>query len=118
MTLLRMQLEEKRRHIEAEKRRSLEQWEEHRRHVGHTAFWYMMGKARGAGDQLGQGPGEQLGQGPGEQLVQGPGKHPAQGNGNEVRKIFVWPLQTSVLPSIRVGLTSCFFTSGSSGVFP
>ena len=55
MTLLRMQLEEKRRHIEAEKRRTREHWEEQRRRVGQTAFWYMIGKAQGAGQEFSEG---------------------------------------------------------------
>ena len=42
-----MQLDEKRRHIEAEKRRNQEQLDEERRRLGQTAFWYVLGKERG-----------------------------------------------------------------------
>lgn len=45
---LRMQLEEKRRHIEAEKYRAQAEWEDQRRKLGQTAFWYVMGKAQGS----------------------------------------------------------------------
>ncbi|KAJ7361842.1 hypothetical protein OS493_014484 [Desmophyllum pertusum] len=44
---LRMQLEEKRRHIEAEKHRAQTEWEDQRRRLGQTAFWYVIGKAQG-----------------------------------------------------------------------
>lgn len=53
---LRMQLEEKRRHIEAEKHRVQTEWEDQRRRLGQTAFWYVIGKAQG-----GQNPGEGTG---------------------------------------------------------
>ena len=43
-----MQLEEKRRHIEAEKYRAQAEWEDQRRRLGQTAFWYVMGKAQGS----------------------------------------------------------------------
>lgn len=44
---LQMQLEEKRRHIEAEKYRAQAEWEDQRRRLGQTAFWYVIGKAQG-----------------------------------------------------------------------
>ena len=39
-----MQLEEKRRHIEEEKRRMREQWTEERAKLGQQAFWLAVGK--------------------------------------------------------------------------
>lgn len=51
-----MQLEEKRRHIEAEKYRAQAEWEDQRRRLGQTAFWYVMGKAQGS-PKVGEGTG-------------------------------------------------------------
>lgn len=51
---LRMQLEEKRRHIEAEKHRAQAEWEDQRRRLGQTAFRYVIGKAQG-GPGVGEG---------------------------------------------------------------
>lgn len=39
-----MQLEEKRRHIEEEKRKMMEQWSEERAKLGQQAFWLAVGK--------------------------------------------------------------------------
>ncbi|XP_022802926.1 calmodulin-regulated spectrin-associated protein 2-like isoform X3 [Stylophora pistillata] len=55
---LRMQLEEKRRHIEAEKHRAQAEWEDQRRRLGQTAFWYVIGKAQG-GPGVGEGTGNE-----------------------------------------------------------
>ena len=46
LAVLRLHFEEKRRQIEADKRRSQEQWEEERRRLGETAFWYTIGRAQ------------------------------------------------------------------------
>ena len=51
LALLHMQLEEKRRHIEAEKLRNQAQQEEERRRLGETAFWYLLGKSRQPGQE-------------------------------------------------------------------
>ncbi|XP_078381865.1 uncharacterized protein LOC144664608 isoform X5 [Oculina patagonica] len=59
MAYLRMQLEEKRRHIEAEKHRAQAEWEDQRRRLGQTAFWYVMGKAQG-GQNVGEGTGPEV----------------------------------------------------------
>ncbi|XP_048590718.1 uncharacterized protein LOC5518363 isoform X4 [Nematostella vectensis] len=56
LSLLKMQFEEKRRHIETEKRRNQEQWEEERRKLGQTAFWYMIGRTKG--EEVATGSGE------------------------------------------------------------
>lgn len=48
LALLRMQLDEKRRLIEAEKHRAQTEWEDQRRRLGQTAFWYVIGKAQGS----------------------------------------------------------------------
>lgn len=56
---LRMQLEEKRRHIEAEKYRAQAEWEDQRRRLGQTAFWYVIGKAQGSQD-VGEGTGSEV----------------------------------------------------------
>lgn len=56
---LRMQLEEKRRHIEAEKHRAQAEWEDQRRRLGQTAFWYVIGKAQG-GQGVGEGTGAEV----------------------------------------------------------
>ncbi|EDO27938.1 predicted protein, partial [Nematostella vectensis] len=58
LSLLKMQFEEKRRHIETEKRRNQEQWEEDRRKLGQTAFWYMIGRTKG--EEVATGSGEGL----------------------------------------------------------
>lgn len=47
LALLSLGFEEKRRQIEAERQRSQEQWEEERRKLGETTFWYTIGRARG-----------------------------------------------------------------------
>lgn len=39
-----MQLEEKRRHIEEEKKKMMEQWNEERLKLGQQAFWLTVGK--------------------------------------------------------------------------
>ena len=39
-----MQLEEKRRHIEEEKKKMIEQWNEERLKLGQQAFWFAVGK--------------------------------------------------------------------------
>ena len=44
LAVLKMQLEEKRRHIEEEKRRRKEQWTEERAKIGQQAFWLAVGK--------------------------------------------------------------------------
>lgn len=54
-----MQLEEKRRHIEAEKYRAQAEWEDQRRRLGQTAFWYVMGKAQGS-QNVGEGTGHEV----------------------------------------------------------
>lgn len=56
---LRMQLEEKRRHIEAEKYRAQAEWEDQRRRLGQTAFWYVIGKAQGS-KNVGEGTGSEV----------------------------------------------------------
>ena len=56
---LRMQLEEKRRHIEAEKYRAQAEWEDQRRRLGQTAFWYVIGKAQGS-QNVGEGTGSEV----------------------------------------------------------
>lgn len=56
---LRMQLEEKRRHIEAEKYRAQAEWEDQRRRLGQTAFWYVIGKAQG-NKNVGEGTGSEV----------------------------------------------------------
>jgi len=56
LAYLRIQLDEKRRHIEAEKHRAQAEWEDQRRRLGQTAFWYVIGKAQG-GQAVGEGPG-------------------------------------------------------------
>ena len=42
--MLKMQLEEKRRHIEEEKRKMKEQWTEERAKLGQQAFWLAVGR--------------------------------------------------------------------------
>ena len=59
MAYLRMQLEEKRRHIEAEKYRAQAEWEDQRRRLGQTAFWYVIGKAQGS-KNVGEGTGSEV----------------------------------------------------------
>lgn len=54
-----MQLEEKRRHIEAEKYRAHAEWEDQRRRLGQTAFWYVIGKAQG-NKNVGEGTGSEV----------------------------------------------------------
>ena len=44
LAILKMQLEEKRRHIEEEKRKMMEQWNEERTKLGQQAFWLAVGK--------------------------------------------------------------------------
>eukprot|EP00794_Sanderia_malayensis_P011804 gene11804-13027_t len=43
LAILKMQLEERRRHIEEEKKRMVEQWNEERARVGQQAFWFAVG---------------------------------------------------------------------------
>lgn len=59
LAYLRMQLDEKRRHIEAEKHRTQAEWEDQRRRLGQTAFWYVIGKAQG-GQAGGERPGSEV----------------------------------------------------------
>ena len=59
LAYLRMQLDEKRRHIEAEKHRAQAEWEDQRRRLGQTAFWYVIGKTQG-GQTVGEGPGSKV----------------------------------------------------------
>ena len=44
LAVLKMQLEEKRRHIEEEKRKMMHQWNEERTKLGQQAFWLAVGK--------------------------------------------------------------------------
>ena len=59
LAYLRMQLDEKRRHIEAEKHRAQAEWEDQRRRLGQTAFWYVIGKAQG-GQPVEERPGSEV----------------------------------------------------------
>ncbi len=47
LAILKMQLEERRRHIEEEKKRMIEQWNEERIRVGQQAFWFAVGNKDG-----------------------------------------------------------------------
>ena len=61
LTFLRLHFDEKRRQIEAEKRRNQEQWEEERRKLGETLFWYSIGRAQGSNGEPGTiRPGQQV----------------------------------------------------------
>ncbi|XP_031567239.1 uncharacterized protein LOC116302157 isoform X2 [Actinia tenebrosa] len=53
LTFLRLHFDEKRRQIEAEKRRNHEQWEDERRKLGETLFWYSIGRAQGSNNEPG-----------------------------------------------------------------
>ena len=59
LAYLRLQLDEKRRHIEAEKHRAQAEWEDQRRRLGQTAFWYVIGKAQG-GQPVEERPGSEV----------------------------------------------------------
>lgn len=59
LAYLRMHLDEKRRHIEAEKHRAQAEWEDQRRRLGQTAFWYVIGKAQG-GQPVEERPGSEV----------------------------------------------------------
>lgn len=48
LALLSLHFEEKRRQIEAEKQRSNEQWDQERRRLDETAFWYTIGRGQNA----------------------------------------------------------------------